>query len=85
MRFFDSSAASAASTGASGDGYDAVFGFETGVDVIDATAYSADPNYAPNIFEFGGDLVIQFQNGDNLYLVDRSFATFDAGTDLVLR
>jgi hypothetical protein len=52
--------------------------------VIDATAYSADPNFAPNIFEYGGDLVIQFQNGDNLYLVGTSFATFDAATDLRL-
>ncbi len=68
-----------------GDGYDAVFGFQTGLDVIDATAYnSADPSYAPNIFEFGGDLVIQFQNGDTLYLVGTSLDTFNAATDLRL-
>ena len=68
-----------------GDGYDAVFGFQTGVDVIDATAYnSADPAYAPNIFQNGADLVIAFQNGDNLYLVGTSFATFNAATDLRL-
>jgi Ca2+-binding RTX toxin-like protein len=67
------------------EGYDAIFGFETGVDVIDATAYnSADPDYAPRIFEFGSDLVIEFQNGDNLYLVGMSFETFNAETDLLL-
>jgi hypothetical protein len=53
--------------------------------VIDATAYnSAEPGYAPNIFEFGADLVIQFRNGDNLYLVNTSLDTFDAATDLRL-
>lgn len=68
-----------------GDGYDAVFGFRTGVDVIDATAYnSGDPDYAPTIFEYGADLVIQFQNGDNLYLVGTSLDTFDAANDLRL-
>jgi Ca2+-binding RTX toxin-like protein len=68
-----------------GDGYDAIFGFETGVDVIDASAYNTgDPTYEPTIFEFGSDLVIEFENGDNLYLVGMSFETFDPGTDLLM-
>jgi Ca2+-binding RTX toxin-like protein len=67
-----------------GDGYDAIFGFESGVDVIDASAYSIDPDYAPAIFEYQGSLVIAFGGGDNLYLVGESLATFDAATDLRL-
>lgn len=67
-----------------GDGYDAIFRFETGVDVFDASNYSAEPAYAPNVFEHGCDLVNAFQNGDNLYLVGQSLATFNAATDLRL-
>ena len=67
-----------------GDGYDAVFGFESGVDVIDATAYSADPAYRPLVFEDGSNLVIAFGGGDNLYLVGKSLDTFDRETDLRL-
>jgi Ca2+-binding RTX toxin-like protein len=67
-----------------GDGYDAVFGFESGVDVIDAAGYSADPNFAPTVFEYGSDLVIAFGNGDNLYLVGESLSTFNVATDLRL-
>jgi Ca2+-binding RTX toxin-like protein len=67
------------------EGYDAVFGFQSGVDVIDARAYAdGDPDFQVNIFQVGGDLVIQFENNDNLYLVGKSLATFDAETDLLL-
>ena len=37
-----------------------------------------------NSAEQGSDLVIAFQNGDNLYLVGTSLATFNAQTDLRL-
>ena len=66
-----------------GDGFDVIFGFETGVDVIDE-AGRADAGTAPNIFQDGSNLVIAFGNGDTLYLVGTSFATFNAGTDLLV-
>ena len=68
-----------------GDGFDAVFGFQSGVDVIDARAYAeGDPGVAPNIFQQGADLVVAFSNTDVLYLVATSAADFDAATDLRL-
>lgn len=66
-----------------GDGFDVVFGFETGIDVIDEAGRS-DAGTAPNIFQDGSNLVIAFGNGDTLYLVGTSFATFNAGTDLLV-
>jgi len=68
-----------------GDGYDAIFGFESGVDVIDATAYAAgDPDFDAAVFEYGSDLVIAFGNGDNLYMVSKSLSTFNKAADLLL-
>jgi hypothetical protein len=64
-----------------GDGYDAIFGFESGIDV---SAYSADPNFGVQVSEYGSDLVIAFGGGDNLYLVGESLAAFNVGTDLRL-
>jgi Ca2+-binding RTX toxin-like protein len=64
-----------------GSGFDVVFGFESGVDVLDARGHGAG---SPAIFPDGSNLVIAFANGDTLYLVGESLSTFDAATDLRL-
>lgn len=42
------------------------------------------PNFKVQVFEYGSDLVIAFGGADNLYLVGKSLATFNADTDLRL-